>query len=204
MRWLAVLFVLLLPDVAKGEGPAELECTAWLGAGGGYRLVGTEGVDIGEVNVGVEGTGQLTTFGSPNQYGGAYELRFGPWLQAAFASREALAEAGFKLSFSQLSHAPFGTYDVRIGAGAGSLESPWVPHVVVTATGGVRSFPDRYRGSPGGTPTVLAFGSVLRLFLTTRVRQSSASPWEITAGIELEPSFLAPPYSWQRLAGARY
>jgi hypothetical protein len=55
-----------------------------------------------------------------------------------------------------------------------------------------------------GTPTVLAFGSVLRLFLTTRIRHDAASPWEITGGIELEPSFLAPPYSWSRLAGARY
>lgn len=204
MRWLAGLFVLLLPRVALGEGPATLESSAWLGVGGGYRLVGTELFDVVELSAGAELTGQLATFGKPAQYGGAFELRVGPWAAAVFASPDVLGEGGFKLSVTQTSHAQWGTFDVRVGGGAGSFESPWAEHVVVTATGGVRSFPDRYRTSAGGTPTVLAFGSVLRLFLTTRVRQGSASPWEITAGIELEPSFLGPPYSWSRLAGARY
>ncbi len=200
----ASLFVVVLPRVALGEGPAELECSAWLGVGGGSRLVGNELFTFAEVSAGVEGTAQVATFGPAAQYGGAYELRLGPWAAVALASPAALAEAGFELTFTQLAHAPFGTFDVRAGGGAGSFESPWAPHFVVTATGGVRSFPDRYRSSPGGTPTVLAFGSVLRLFLTTRVRMESVSPWEISAGIELEPTFLAPPYSWRRLAGARY
>jgi hypothetical protein len=204
LRRCASLVVLLLPQVALGDGPAELEVTAWVGAGGGSRLVGNELFTIGELSTGVEGTAQLTTFGRAQQYGGAYELRFGPWAGVSYASPDVLAEAGFKLHLSQLVHAPFGTYDLRVGAGAGSNESPWAPHIVVTAAGGVRSLRDRYRGSAGGTPTVLAFGSVLRVYLTTRIRQSSPSPWEITAGLELEPSFLAPPYSWQRLAGARY
>jgi hypothetical protein len=195
---------LLLPQAALGDGPAELECTAWLGAGGGSRLVGHQLFSFGQVSAGVEGTAQIATFGPTQEYGGAYELRVGPWAAVGLASPEALAEAGFELTFTQLLHAPFGTFDVRAGAGAGSLESPWGPHFVVTATGGVRSFPGRYRASLGGKPTVLAFGSVLRLFLTTRARPGSASPWEISAGIELEPTFLAPPYSWQRLAGARY
>lgn len=207
MRWLSGLVVLLLPRVALGEGPAVAECTAWMGAGGGTRLVGSELFTIGEVNAGAEMTFQTVTFGPKAAYGGLYEIRMGPWLQAAFASREALAEAGAKVSFTQLSHAPFGTYDIRFGAGAGSTETPWPFHVVVTATGGVRSFPNRYRQT-GVTPTGLAFGSVLRVFLTTRIRTPAPapwqSPWEITAGIELEPSFLAPPYSWQRLAGASY
>jgi hypothetical protein len=203
VRWVVGLLVLLLPRVALGEGPSELECTAWLGAGGGSRLVGAELFTIGEVSAGLEMTGLGVPFGNRSQYGGSYELRSGPWVQGTLASREALAEGGWKWVFTQLSHAPFGTYDIRVGGGVGTLETPTTGHVVFTATGGVRSFPTRYRS--GRPPPVLAVGSVLRLYLTTRVRLLSAElPWQITGGIEVEPSFLGPPYSWQRLAGARY
>lgn len=193
---------------ARAE-PATAEGTAWLGIGGGLRQSvagypllspqarnGPRPLGFAELDFGGEISFQLGTFGSLYN---PYEFRSGVFVDAAASDHSVLGELGATLFFTQVEHAQFGTFDVRAGGGAGLYDDELVPHAVVTMSGGVRSFRCRYR--EGRKP--IAFGSVLRLFLTTRVRPTLDLPLEAVFGLEVEPSFLLPPWSWMKLAGAR-
>ena len=180
--------------------PAPSEWTYWYGASVGTRRLAGKSVVAGQGSLGLEATFHLATFGSATQYGGAYELRWGPWMGSSFGPREAIGEAGLKCHWSQLEHAQWGTFELRLGGGYGLTQGVPGPHFVATVAGGVRSFLDRYKPPP---PPAVSIGSVLRLFATTRVRPGSRAPWDLVFGIEFEPSIFGPPYSWSRIGGAR-
>lgn len=170
--------------------------------GDGYPLLerqvssGIRPIVFGELDFGAELTLQLTTFGS--RYN-AYELRGGGFGAVALSDHAVLGEVGETLVFTQVEHAQFGTFDLRAGGGVGLFDGEVAPHVVVTATGGIRSFRNRYEPRR----PAIAFGSVLRLFLTSRIRPTVDVPVEAVFGLEVEPTFLLPPWSWMKLAGAR-
>lgn len=196
------------PSRADAE-PATAEATAWLGVGGGLRQSvsgypllapqlrqGPRALGFAELDFGGEISFQLGTFGGRYD---AYEFRSGMFIDSAVSDHAVLGELGASLLFTQVEHAQFGTFDIRAGGGAGLYDDVLVPHAVVTLSGGVRSFRCRYREGR----KAIAFGSVLRLFLTTRVRPTLEYPLEAVFGVEVEPSFLLPPWSWMKLAGAR-
>ncbi|NUP06826.1 MAG: hypothetical protein HOW73_12310 [Polyangiaceae bacterium] len=188
------------------EDGTSAEWTYWLGAGGGYRKAysGPTALDgrIGVFSVGAEFTVRLGTLANPSGYGGSYEWRLGPWTQTCLGSAFGLQEAGLILTFTQVDHAQWGTFDVRAGGGYGVVDGIAMPHLTLTASGGVRSFWGRYGNRRDLLKMLPAFGSVMRLYGTTRLRPELSSPWEVTFGLEVEPTFLLPPYSWGRLGGA--
>lgn len=178
-------------DVARADdSPAEI--SAWLGAGGGARRA-PDGVDaLYEFVFGVDMTYRLWLIG------GEYEFRLGPFFNTAVGEGMAIGETGLELTFSEDGHAQWGTFDVRAGGGNGLVFGELVPHWVVTASGGIRSFGNRFDDSKD----LVSFGSVFRAYGTLRLRPDSGYPVDVSFGIEVEPSFLLPPYSLMKLIGA--
>ncbi|MFO0686105.1 MAG: hypothetical protein U0234_28850 [Sandaracinus sp.] len=204
--------------------PATAEWTEWLGIGGGWGTLGTPGehADL-VVRAGGAVDFELGQIGSAQQYGGPVELRMGPWVGAdgtfGESAREPLValEGGLSLDVGQTSHAQWGDFALRVGAGValGSLyaASTTVPSGSITLTWGVRSVPDRYRWGGGcvtergieaidtGAPaSEHALASGARLFGTVRVDGDAV--YTLLLGIELEPSFFFPPYTDGRWIGA--
>lgn len=189
---LAIAFGALAAPVGAraDESPAEISAWAGIGAGGVDALESVEQLAI-------------VTFGTDMTYrmlliGGEYELRIGPFLGAAVSDVLAIGETGLELTFSEDGHAQWGTFDVRAGGGNGLVFGELTPHWVVTATGGIRSFANRFDSSQD----LVSFGSVFRAYGTLRLRPDSPHLWDISFGIELEPTFLFPPYSLSKLMGA--
>jgi hypothetical protein len=186
--------------------PAVSETSWWLSGGGGLRPVESTGDAVGVFGAGAEVTVGLTTFGSSRRYGGAMELRWGPWTSLFTDIDGARAEGGLLLSLGQVRHAQWGTYALRIGGGFGDDGLGLAPHVVATVTGGVRHVKARYqdRGAcdPPAKPKPDAFASGVRLFATSRAALEGDSVWQLTFGIELEPTFLFPPHSLGKWIGS--
>jgi hypothetical protein len=194
--WMALL-VAIHAGSAQAE-PAAVEGTWDVAGGVGTRLVPEKGLEtFGEVGFGGELSMQIAKFAAT---GNQFEFRTGPFIQTALSNTSVLAEVGALVTFTEEDHAQWGTFDLRFGGGYGAVFGDPLAHVVVTATGGIRSFKNRFYG--GRERQDFAFGSVLRLFLTTRWRPATDYPFEAVFGIEVEPSFLLPPWSWMKLAGA--
>ncbi len=174
--------------------PADVEATWTLGAAGGSRIIpgGTEA--FGEFDIGGEMTFELTTFGS-----GPWEFRYGPFINTAMGEGLVAVEGGAKLLFTETTHAQFGTFDLRVGGGHGLIYGLSASHIAITASGGIRWFQNRYQMQ---TDRPFAFGSVVRVFLTARIRPEVVYPLDVCFGLELEPTFLLPPHSVLKWIGA--
>ncbi len=216
--------VFLAPTIAAADGPyrdeetvciavllldatpANLEWSYWLTGGGGLN-VGAPSNRFGVIGGGVEATTQLTEIGTGRRYGGAFELRGGPWWGITSDLQGARAEGGYVFSVGQVAHAQWGTYAVRIGGGLGDDSLGLSPHFVATITGGIRSVPGRYteRGACDvpPKPKESALAENVRLFATARTTFADAAPWQLTFGIELSPTFFLPPYSLRKWIGSR-
>lgn len=193
--WLSLSLLALRAGTARAD-PAAVEATWDVGAGVGTRLVPEDGLEtFGEVGFGGEFSFQIGAFEAT---GNRFEFRTGPFVQTALSETSVLGEIGASIVFTEEDHAQWGTFDVRVGGGSGAVYGAPLSHLVVTATGGIRSFKNRF----GGEEPDVAFGSVLRLFLTTRWRPGTDYPFDAVFGLELEPTFLLPPWSWMKLAGA--
>jgi hypothetical protein len=208
--------------------PATAEWTEWLGVGGGWGALASQGVGAPSehaallVRAGGAVDFELGQIGSELQYGGPVELRLGPWIGAdgtfGESPREPLValEGGLSFDVGQTSQAVWGDFGLRVGAGVmlGRLTPSTVPSGSLTLTWGIRSVLDRYREGGGcvtehglegidtGPPASdHALASGIRLFVTARV--DGEAVYALTLGVEFEPSFFFPPYSLGRWIGSR-
>lgn len=193
-------------DIAILEAvPAVAEWSWWLASGGGTVLGGGAPGGLGIFGIGSEMTAGLALLGSAERYGGPVELRWGPWMSAVTDFTGARSEGGLLLSIGQTRHARWGTFALRLGGGLGDDSLGPAPHVTVTLTGGVRYVKERSapRGAcdPPAPPKPTALASGLRIFATARAAMSEERPWQLTFGVELEPSFLLPPHSLKKWGG---
>ncbi len=201
--------------------PAAAEWSEWIGVAGGWGSLGSPGehADL-LVRVGGGVDFELAQAGNPQQYGGPVELRMGPWIQADGTFGESprdpsvALEGGLSFDLGQTSHAQWGDYALRVGAGAIASASGWRPSGSLTIAWGVRSVLDRYVeggacvGADGGFDSVFegrprsdhALASGIRVFATARVDGDAV--YSLVIGFELEPTFLFPPYSLPRWIGA--
>ncbi|WP_433927264.1 hypothetical protein AB3662_29630 [Sorangium cellulosum] len=185
--------------------PAVAEWSWWLSGGGGATLGGASAGGLGVLGVGSEMTTGLASFGSEGMYGGPMELRWGPWFGVLTDLDGARGEGGLLLSVGQVRHARWGTYALRLGGGLGDDRLGRAPHLALTLTGGVRHVEGRIseRGAcdPPAAPAPSALASGLRLFATARAGLGDERAWQLTFGVELEPSFLLPPHSLSKWIG---
>jgi hypothetical protein len=186
--------------------PAAAETSWWLTGGGGVRLADGGSDGLGILGAGAEVTVGLTTFGSPRRYGGPVELRWGPWAGGLTDLGGVRVEGGLLMSVGQVRHAQWGTYALRIGGGFGDDGLGLAPHAVVTLTGGVRYVGARFhpRGAcdPPAAQEPDAFATGARLFGSARAALEGEGLWQLTFGIELEPTFFFPPYSLGKWIGS--
>lgn len=187
--------------------PAHVEGSWWLAGGGGFVDLPGERRGLGLIGAGTEWTFGLAQIGSLRQYGGPFELRWGPWAMGYTDFSGGRGEGGLLLSVGQVRHAQWGTYALRIGGGYGDDTLGAHPHLVATLTGGMRYVPARDRGvtslcSRPTPPETFAFASGMRLFATMRSTLRDDHVVQFTFGLELEPTFLFPPYSLGKLFGA--
>lgn len=204
------------PDILIGYArPASLEWTYWLGVGGGWHALGrTSEHAVVDLRIGGGFDASVARLGAERQYGGPVELRLGPWIQGSTDIDNTIAEGGFMFDVGQTSHARWGTFGVRIGAGA-TFDSHGARQVrsagSATLTWGIRYAPGRYsdggacadeQGLNAGTPTAdHGFVTGIRLFGTLRVDETST--YSLVFGVEFEPWFFFPPYrSMARWIGA--
>ncbi len=193
--------------------PAVAEWTDWIGVGGGVTHVG-EGDHRAAVALRAGGgvDFSIARFGSEQHYGGQFEMRSGPWLGAETTFHVTTLEGGLTLDLGQTYHAQWGTFALRVGGGARLEDDRWAPAGSVTLSWGVRSVLARYSEGGGcvrgdrtdvvdhGTPArTHALASGFRLFGTARLDLDGHAA--LIFGLELEPTFLAPPYSGGRLLG---
>lgn len=187
--------------------PAVAEGVLWATLGGGLVQRDDGWEDTPLFGVGAEVALALARLSDGRHYGGAFLLRWGTWLAGFNAGEGGLFEGGLHLSFGQASHAQWGTFTLRAGAGYGDGLGPAAGHLSLTLTGGVHSFLGRYseRGACDSKPKPAPFGmgNVARLFATARVSLDGSHIVQWTFGLELSPGYLAPPYSALRWAGGR-
>ncbi len=175
------------------------EWTPWMAHG----VTGVARVDgdavAASLGAGIEGSFHLADLTDRQRYGGAFDLRWGPWIATQTDLTDVLAECGLLLLFGQERHAQWGSYTVRAGMGVGFAPTE-VPHVAITVTGCVHSF--LHRGRPLGQVRDEGYGSVLRLFATARRSVGADRTMGWTFGLEVTPSFFLPPYDLPKWGGA--
>ena len=179
--------------------PAMLELGPWLSAGGSFAEGRTAAWSLG---AGLELSTQLTQLGR-SRYGGAHELRVGPWVAAETNTRSLRGEGGLSLIVGQESHARFGALGLRLGVGY-STEAQ--SHLVGVLSYGIRYVPgraDEPRSAcdpePANKPFAWASGA--RLFAAVRQNTAAAFGPEMSVGVEFEPSWFFPPYTLGKWAG---
>jgi hypothetical protein len=193
-------------DFAK---PAKVEWTDWIGAAGGSD----GGTGVFALRAGLAADFEAGQFGHP-RYGGPQELRIGPWFDAETTFRAGVLEGGMSMDLGQTEHDPWGDLALRFGGGATNVSGAWTPSASVTLTWGVRSVLGRYSEGGGcvtnhgvdvtdeGAPQrTFAHASGVRLFFTARSDDAGRATFLV--GLELEPTFVLPPYSSGRLMGGR-
>lgn len=187
--------------------PAVAEPSFWIAGGGGVHFRDGDGArdGLGILGVGGEVTAGLATLGSDGKRGNPVELRWGPWTSLVTDFTGARAEGGLLLSVGQVRHARWGTYALRVGGGLGDDGLGLAPHVVATLTYGVRYVEGRYsdRGAcdPPANPQPSAFASGVRVFGSARAALAGEGGFQLTFGLELEPTFFFPPYSLGKWIG---
>lgn len=183
--------------------PAVFELGPWWQVGGGLRSEQSQ--PLFSLGGGVDGTFG-TEFGAQRK-GGRLELRAGPWLGFETPLDRFRAEGGLTLIFGQAQHARLGTLGLRAGVGYGTgYESGAASHLVVAVSYGIRYVQRRARPLrgpcvPASPPATVALASGARLFAAVRRGLAAGDGTEIVFGLELEPTWLLPPYSASKLAG---
>lgn len=186
--------------------PARLELGPWLQVGGKPRGARGTSASTWSLGAGLELTHNVARFGR-RDYGGAHELRLGPWLGVESDTTRARLEAGLSLVLTQEQHAQWGTMGLRLGGGVDDLGRA---HGVGVLSYGVRRVPGRVQATRGPCdpvppPPDFAMASGARLYVALRqglqASAVSAGP-EVSFGIELDPTWLLPPYSLNKWAGA--
>ncbi len=185
----AIAFVLATAGVARAQ-PVAVEWTAWLGVESTIR---TGDRELG-VRAGAAVDFELVQVPNPWKTGGNFELRAGPWLGADTTFDSHVVEGGVALDVGQTTLATNGTYTVRLGLG---LDDDHRRLGSLTVLGGVRYVPARDFYPKPKT----AHASGARVFATVRKGFDGGTQWLI--GIELDPSWVLPPYSLDKLAGGR-
>ncbi|MFO0761371.1 MAG: hypothetical protein U0359_33140 [Byssovorax sp.] len=182
------------------SAPAQAEATAveigpWTGwaAGAAWRDGPVEGRFL--FNLGLDATARAVTFASCLR-GSPIELRLGPWAELSLPlDMRPFAEGGVSLVGTQVTHASWGTYGIRVGAGSGPDIGD---HLVVTAWGGVRYVLARTERGPSG---LLSKATGVRIFGTYRAGIDGGERGSIVLGAELEPDYVLPPYSIEKWIG---
>jgi hypothetical protein len=193
-------------------GPASVEWSSWLAGGGGVLHRAGGGNGAWTFGVGMEATAGLWTFssGTPERphagtlrSGDRFQLRGGPWASAVTDGKGIRGEGGVLVLYSVDRKSPWIVPAVRLGAGWGNDQLGKVAHLVTVFTLGPRSAPDRWRRSTveSEPEAPLAFVSGFRTFVMMRAAFAGDAPYQLTFGIELEPTFLLPPYSWRKFFG---
>jgi len=192
--------------------PGDAEWTVLVGGGGGARNL-SRGDEAGEGMLRLVGemTVPLTNIGGPD-YGGAVHLRAGPYVLAETAFDGGLGEGGVSLTIGQVRHARWGTFGIRFGGGMGARwhaegQARRRAFVSATLSWGVLSVPGRHRergacDEPRSGPRHL-YASGFRIFATGRAPLHGVDGYSLIIGVEIEPGFLAGPFSIERLIGAR-
>ncbi len=196
------------------------EWSTWLGLGGGKRFTGDERGRFG-LRIGGTVDFPLARLGRRGRYGGSFEFRTGPYVQAETTIDAQLFEGGVTLDFSQYKHAQWGTFAIRGGGGVALRQSEargtpdrLVPFGSITLTYGVRStwgrtvsflmcerdIDNEFREATGPRAGN-GYASGARLYGTVRVDRDGVV--SVMFGVEIEPSFFFPPYSLIRMIGAR-
>jgi hypothetical protein len=180
--------------------PATVEIGPWLHAAGGWRSTDEA---IASLGGGVDATFGLATAGQDRQYGGPVEIRIGPWLGFETPLGAARGEGGLTMTLGQTRHARWGTFGARFGAGYGTGD---LAHLAAVLWWGVRNVPGRAgptRGvcDPPAPAPAVALASGARLFGALRRELGGGYAHELVFGLELEPTFLLPPYSGSKWIG---
>lgn len=183
-------------SASYGEYP---EWAWWLSAGGGtLEHPGTSRAAF-SLGAAAELSIQFARSRDNEQYGGAWEWRFGPWVAANSLMNGILGEGGVHVSFGQTQHAQWGTPSLRLGGGYGVADSVGAPHLTATLAYGTHFTPSRTRGDEG-----LGNTQVLRAFGTFRIDPRESHDWQLIFGLEFDPRVFFPPYSWQRVGGVNW
>ena len=180
-----------------GEARAQstdLEIGPWLGWAAGVEWRGGRRRDVAYLNTGFDATAIAGGFGGG--YGGAVEVRLGPWLALHLpADRHASGEGGLTLIVTQTQHASWGTYGIRFGGGYGADREA---HIVGTLWGGVRYVPFRAGQAP---PGLVSKATGIRVVATVRRTLGQVQGEALVFGIEFEPDYFLPPYSLFKWGG---
>jgi hypothetical protein len=198
LRFVATLSAALIvaaPTISRAEATA-VEIGPWTGwaAGAAWQRGAPEARFL--FNLGLDATTRISTFYSWLR-GSPVELRLGPWAELSLpCDVRPFAEAGLSLVATQVTHASWGTYGVRLGAGSGPDVGR---HLVVTAWGGVRYVPARREREPSGR---FSKATGVRIIGTYRAGLDGREPGSLLFGVELEPDYVLPPYSIEKWIGA--
>ncbi len=191
---LTALVFLLAPTRARAEATA-VEVSPWTGWAAGAAWNRGESSGRFLFNLGIDATTRVVTF--PTWLRGSNgELRLGPWAEFSLPlDIRPFAEGGLSVVGTQVTHASWGTYGLRIGAGGGPDVGN---HLVVTAWGGVRYVPARSEAGPSGT-----FSKVtgLRIIGTYRAGVGAGEAGSLLFGVEFEPDYVLPPFSIEKWIG---
>lgn len=225
---LVLLVALVAPSPARAQEaacadvglsfarPALAEWSDWIGVGGGIARIGQpDHSAVFALRVGGGVDFSIARIGSEQRYGGPVEVRSGPWLGAETTFRTSTLEGGLMLDFGQTAHARWGTFALRVGGGVQLQDERWAPAGSVTLSWGVRSVLGRYSDGggcvrangrteivePGVPRRSHAHASGIRIFGTGRLDGDGHAM--LVFGVEIEPTFVLPPYSGGRFIGTR-
>jgi hypothetical protein len=189
------------------ERPAAVfQVSPWLHAGGGWRSDDRGATALFSAGGGVDGTFAVATlFRSPeDDNGGPFQLRAGPWMGLESPLDRLRGEGGLSLTLKQTRVAWWGTLGLRLGGGYSTRE---VPNVVGVLSWGVWGEPQVYSywdgpwcSVPPGPPNPpeVGFASGVRFFVSFRRELHSLPASEVAFGVEFEPTWFLPPYSYQK------
>ena len=189
----SLIAILILADPVAHAGPATVEWTEWFGMGAGIAR-SDQNDFVSSFRLGIAVDFELTEITNPWHYGGKFDVRCGPWLVAETRLDNHYVQAGLSFDFGQVHHASFGTYTLR---GGGGIDIDGHAIASFTFLGGVRYVPARSESHPK-----VAHTSGGRIFgmVTTNFDGGSS----LLIGIEVEPTWMLPPYSLHKLGGVNY
>jgi len=186
----------VLAGAPSGEACAQssdIEIGPWLGWAAGPEWQNGRQRDVFRLSVGLDATDRTGTFG--DGYGGAWEVRMGPWLAFELPSdRRPGGEGGMTMILTQVHHASWGTFGLRLGAGYGA---ELATTLVATLWGGVRFVPAR-AGQGSGS---FAKATGVRIVATYRETLEPMKATALVFGIEFEPDYFLPPYALFKWGG---
>jgi hypothetical protein len=190
-------------DDAYASTIARVQVSPWLGAGGGWRTDGQSTRPLFLAGAGVDGTFAVATLFRPptDDNGGSFQLRAGPWIEVNTPLDRVRGEGGLSLIMKQTRFAAWGTFGLRLGAGDSTLGVPDLVGVLSWGVWGEDSnariaYRDGREVLVAGNTVGLASG--MRLFVAVRRDLDPLPATEVAFGIELEPTWLLPPYTRQK------